>query len=94
MLVLCALLALGACLVAIRGLGGISTLRIGQKECEAALERLDERITREIKQRAGRASAEKAEDERTLMAQAQDHIREQANVMPLVRRPSPVLRRR
>lgn len=94
MLVLCGLLAIGACWVAVRGLGGISALRIGQKELEAGLERIDERITREVKGRAGRAAAEKALDERTLLEQAQAELTLPAPVTPLHARPSRLLRRK
>jgi len=93
-LVLCALLALGACWVSVRGMGGISALRIQQKELEAGLERIDERITREVKARAGRAAAEKVEDERTLLQQAQEQLTLPTTVTPLHARPSPLLRRR
>ena len=80
--------------MAVRGLGGISALRISQKELEAGLERIDERITREVKGRAGRAAAEKADEERTLLQQAQDQLTTLSNVAPLKARPSPLLRRR
>ncbi len=94
MMVFSGLLALTACWVAVRGVGGISTLRIALKEVEAGLERIDERITREVKGRAGRAAAEKAEDERTLLQQAQHELTLPQNVTPLHARPSPLLRRR
>lgn len=64
------LLLLGACWVSLRGMGGISALRIQQAETQAALERVDERITREVKTRAGLARAEQAEEERTIMQQS------------------------
>jgi len=81
-------------MVAVRGLGGISALRIAQKELEAGLERVDERITREVKSRAGRAAAEKAEDERTLLQQAQEHLTIVPAQPPVAARPSPLRRRR
>ncbi len=94
MLVLCALLAFGACWVAVRGLGGISALRIAVKECEAGLERIDERITREVKGRAGRAAADKAAEEQTLQEQAVAHLHSQPQLVPATGRPSAVRRRR
>jgi len=94
MLVLCGLLAVGACWASIRGMGGISALRIAVKECEAGLERIDERITREVKSRAGTAAAVKAEEERSILDQATKHLQEQATVVPMTARPSPLRRRR
>lgn len=94
MLVLCGLLALGACWVAVRGLGGISALRIAVKECEAGLERIDERITREVKARAGHSAAAKAEEERTLLDRATAHLKAEPTVVPISARPSPLRRRR
>ncbi len=64
------------------------------KECEAGLERIDERITREVKARAGHAAAAKAEEERSILDQAQQHLQNQATVVPLTPRPSPIRRRR
>ncbi len=80
--------------MSVRGMGGISALRISQKELEAGLERIDERITREVKGRAGRAAAEKADDERTLLQQAQAELTLPAPVTQLHARPSRLLRRR
>lgn len=94
MLVLCGLLALGACWVSARGVGGMSTLRIAVKECEAGLERIDERITREVKARAGNIAAAKAEEERTILEQAAQHLQAQHTVVPIGTRPSPLRRRR
>ncbi len=93
-LVLCGLLALTACWVSVRGQGGISALRIAMKECEAGLERIDERITREVKARAGHAAAAKAEEERTILEQAAQHLQAQHTVVPIGTRPSPLRRRR
>lgn len=93
-LTLCLLLALGAFWAMVRGMGGISALRIAQKELEAGLERIDERITREVKGRAARAAAEKAEDERTLLQQAQAGLTLVPTDVAPQRRPSPLLRRK
>jgi len=94
MLFLCGFLAAGACWVSIRGMGGISALRIAMKECEAGLERIDERITREVKARSGRAAADKAEEERSILEQAQAHLQADHQVIPISARPSPIRRRR
>ncbi len=89
-----ALLAAGACWVAVRGMGGISTIRITSAEHSARLEILDERITREVKQRAGRAGAEKVAQERTLLEEAQARLLAQANGPVVSGRPSPLHARR
>ena len=69
------LLLLGAFWVSLRGVGGISTLRSELMVLRTHLEQLDTRITREVKTRAGLASAEKAQEERTVLEQAEAELR-------------------
>ena len=94
MLALSVFLLLGACWVSLRGMGGISALRIHLKETQATLERIDERITREVKSRAGIAAAEKRDDEKTLLQQAHEQLTVPATNVEQLRRPSAVKRRR
>jgi len=88
------LVLLGACWVALRGLGGISALRIGHNELQAGLERIDERITREVKTRAGLARAELAIEEADIATQAQQVLAVQAPNVTQMPRPSRVRARR
>lgn len=74
-----------------RVLGRISAVERDHLRYQTAVEQLDVRITREVKARAGLARAEAAQEERSLVQQAQDHLAEPAgNVTPLTRRPSPI----
>lgn len=79
--------------MAIRGLGGISALRIELKEAQAGLERIDERITREVKTRAGLARAEIAAEEKDVLQQSKAILAENPDVTPIRQRPSRLMRR-
>ena len=79
--------------MAIRGLGGISALKSEMIVLSTALEACQERITREVKTRAGLAGAAKAEEERTILEQAQEHLAEHPNVEVLGGRPKRLFRR-
>lgn len=92
LLAIAVLVLLGACWVAVRGLGGISTLRSEVMVLRTGLERCDERITREVKTRAGDASAVKREEDRTILEQAHDRLADIANVVPLDTRPKRPIR--
>lgn len=85
---------LGACWVAIRGLGGIQALKSEQIVLRTALEACQERITREVKTRAGDASAAKREEDRSVLQQAADHLNLPDNVAPLQARPKRPVRGR
>jgi len=90
-----AVLALaGACWVSLRGLGGISALKSQMIVLETALEACSERITREVKARAGLAGAAKAEEERTILEQAERELRSPENVEVFQPRPKRPVRRR
>ena len=65
---------LGACWVSLRGVGDIAVLRSELLVLTTATERTDERITREIKARAGLAGAAKVEEERSIAEQAAAHL--------------------
>jgi len=88
------LVLIGACWVAIRGLGGISALNSRVIVLTTALEACQERITREVKTRAGDASAAKRDEERTILEQAQTRLHEVATVTPLQSRPKRPIRAR
>lgn len=88
------LVLLGALWVSVRGLGGISALKSQLIVLETALEACTERITREVKARAGLAGAEKAKDERNILQQAQDELTIPDNVAPFQERPKRPIRRR
>jgi len=93
LLAIAVLLLLGACWVSLRGVGGISTLRIALKETQAGLERVDERITREVKTRAGNTRAEIAAEEKDVAQQAAQILAQEPIVVPMRSRPSRLLRR-
>lgn len=84
----------GACWVSIRGLGGISALRSQLIVLETALEACSERITREVKARAGQIGADKAKDDRNILQQAQDELTLPNNVAAITERPKRTFRRR
>jgi len=74
-----------------RVLGRIGAVERDHLRYQTAVEQLDVRITREVKARAGLARAEVAQEERSLVDQAQSHLQEApANVTPLRKRPSPI----
>jgi len=80
------LLLLGALWVSIRGMGGITALRQQLMVLQTHTEQMDVRLTREVKTRAGLASAEKRDDERSLLEQAQAELTKASdNVTPLAR---------
>ncbi len=85
---------LGALWVTVRGLGGISALRSELIVIQTGLERCDERITREVKTRAGLAGAAKADEERTILQQAQAELTNPENVEVFQLRPKRPIRRR
>ena len=87
------LLLLGACWVAIRGLGGISAVRAELIVLTTAVERTDERITREVKTRAGDAGAAKQAEERSLLEQAQEEIAKPESRLFITGRPKRFVRR-
>jgi len=88
------LLLLGACWVAIRGLGGISALKSEVIVLTTALEACQERITREVKTRAGLAGAEKAAEERSILEQAQAQLLKANGEPPFAGRPKRPMQRR
>ncbi len=63
----------GAIALAIGGAGGIKVLRTSQTRLKDAVERIDERITHEVKTRAGRASAA-ARTDKELTQEAQERL--------------------
>ncbi len=76
-----------------RVLGRISHVERSLLLLVTKIEQLDERLTREVKQRAANARAENVEDERTIAEQAREHLaREGAVVVPLAR-PTRIRRR-
>jgi len=81
------LVLLGALWTVTRVLGGISALKSDHIVLTTAVEALDTRITREVKTRAGLASAGKAEEIRSLNEQAAAVL---AEPIPLQTRPSPI----
>lgn len=85
---------LGAFWVSIRGMGSISVLRSEFIVLQTSLERCDERITREVKTRAGLAGAAKAEEERTILQQAEAELSIPDTVVPIQGRPKVPIRRR
>ena len=88
------LLLLGACWVAVRGMGGISRLRQDVIVLQTTLEALDTRITREVKTRAGLAGAEVARQERSINEEAVTYLQQAVQPAARTARPSPALRRR
>ncbi len=88
------LMLAGAVWQSVRVLGGISEVRSAILVHTTALEQLDERITREVKQRAGAAGAAKVAEERTIAEQAQAILAEQGNSAAPVGRPSRLSARR
>lgn len=87
------LMLAGALWQSLRVLGTISEIRMGQMVHTTALEQLDERITREVKQRAAVAGAEKAREERSIAEQAQAILTQQGNSAAPAGRPSRLTRR-
>lgn len=73
--------------MAIRGLGGISALQSRQIVLTTRVEAIDERITREVKTRAGLASATKREEEASVLEQATQLLAAGDNVTRLPERP-------
>ncbi len=63
----------GAIALALGGAGGLKVLRTRQKSLKDAVERIDERITHEVKTRAGRASAT-ARTDKELSQEAQERL--------------------
>jgi len=67
----------GAIALAIGGAGGLKVLRTSQSRLKDAVERIDERITHEVKTRAGRAAATARGDARgdkELTAEAHERL--------------------
>ena len=79
--------------MALKGLGGISALKIQQGEHSAALERLDERVTREVKTRAALAGVERREEERSILEQAQAKLADPNGSLTQLLRPRRPYRR-
>jgi len=63
----------GAVALAVGGAGGLKVLRTRQASLKDAVERIDERITHEVKTRAGRASAS-ARGDKELTQEAQERL--------------------
>lgn len=85
---LAVLMLAGALWQAYRVLGGISAVRMALMELSTQVEQVDERLTREVKQRAGQAGAAKLADERTILDQAQAHLVAVPPSAPAAGRPS------
>lgn len=64
--------------MSLRGVGGMSTLRSEVIVLATRLEAVDERLTREVKQRAANVGVAKREEEASLMQQAQTILANQA----------------
>jgi len=88
------LVLLGAVWMSIRGLGGTAALRSEVLVLTTAVERADERITREVKARAGQAGADKVAEERSIAEQAAAHLANPGNVTPISERPKRPVQRR
>jgi len=80
--------------VSIRGLGGTAALRAEVLVLTTAVERADERITREVKARAGQAGADKVAEERTIAEQARAHLANPENIEVFQPRPKRPVRRK
>jgi len=88
------LVLLGALWVTVRGMGGISALASKVMILETALEQCSERITREVKARAGLAGAEKTKEERTIAEQAVAELEKPFTPTAVEARPKRQYRRR
>jgi len=76
----------GAIALAVGGAGGLKVLRTSQTRLKDAVERIDERITHEVKSRAGRAAAA-ARGDKELTQEAHDRLGA-PNPAPTSKRPS------
>ncbi len=63
----------GAIALAVGGAGGLKVLRSSQARLKDAVERIDERISHEVKQRAGRAAAS-ARSDKELTQEAHERL--------------------
>ena len=86
-------LLIGALWSSVRVLGRISTVERSLLLLVTKIEQLDERLTREVKTRAGLTRAENAQDERTVAEQAGAILAREGQQVLSLERPKRVRRR-
>lgn len=87
---ICAQVLIAAAWVGIGGLGGqwrINRILIQQQD---DIQRTDQRITREIKQRAGREGQEARQENKSVVQEAKDHLAAAGSVYAAPGRPSTI----
>lgn len=92
-LAVAAALLAGAVWSSVRVLGRISHVERSLLTLVTQVEQLDERLTREVKQRAAHVRVENAEEERTIAQQAAAHLAHQGPQVVPLERPKRVRRR-
>jgi len=94
MLNIVAVLALaGAVWLSLRGVGTIAAVKSDLLVLSTAVERADERITREVKARSGAAGAAERLEAKSLEEEARGYLQDGAAPVIPLRRPSPLRRR-